>query len=84
MSDLFTWEDLKEILTGRVGMEPDEVPDDPSTTLAACDVDSLAVMEIQLELEQRYGFDVNEEEAATIKTFTDIVTYVQNKQGGGS
>ncbi len=83
MADSFTYEDLKEILTGRVGMEPEEVPEDPGTAFADCGVDSLAIMEIQLELEQRYGFEVTEADAAGIKTFADAVRFVQDKLDGG-
>lgn len=79
MADTFTFDDLKEILTGRVGMEPEDVPDDPNTTFEASEVDSLAILEIQAEVEQRYGFEVSQDEAATIKTFADVVDYVQRK-----
>ena len=79
MADEFTYDDLKSILTGRVGMEPDDVPDDPGTTFEAVGLDSLAMVEIQLEVEQRYGFEVTDEDAATIKTFADAVNYMQGK-----
>ncbi len=84
MADQFTYDDLKEILTGRVGMETGEVPDDPNTTFVAADVDSLAIMEIQAELEQRYGFEVTEEDAADVKTFADVIAFVQRKLDGGA
>lgn len=77
----FTYDDLKEILAGRVGMEQDEVPTDPAMTFEEAGLDSLAIMEIQAELEQRYGFEVSSEEAEGIKNFNDVVNYVHAKMG---
>jgi len=79
MADTFGFEDLKGILTGRIGVDAADIPDDTSTTFESVGLDSLAIMEIQLEVEQRYGFEVAEEDAAAIKTFDDAITYVQRR-----
>lgn len=81
MADTFTYDDLKEILAGRVGMEQEDVPDDPATTFEEAGLDSLAIMEIQAELEQRYGFEVTAEDAESIKNFTDVVDFVHARTG---
>ena len=79
MADTFDFDDLKGILTGRIGVDAADIPEDPNTTFESVGLDSLAIMEIQLEVEQRYGFTVEEEDAAAIKTFNDAITYVQRR-----
>ena len=77
--ETFGFDDLKGILTGRIGLEEADIPDDPDTTFESVGLDSLAIMEIQLEVEQRYGFQVAEEDAAGIHTFGDAISYVQKR-----
>lgn len=79
MAEQFTYDDLKEILANRVGMEPEDIPADPSAAFEDVGLDSLAILEIQLEVEQRYGFEVSEDDAAQIKTLNDAVNYVQRR-----
>ena len=79
MADTFDFDDLKGILTGRIGLDEGDIPDDPQTSFESVGLDSLAIMEIQLEVEQRYGFTVSEEDAAGIKTFQDAISYVQGR-----
>ena len=79
MADTFDFEDLKGILTGRIGVDAADIPDDPNTTFESVGLDSLAIMEIQLEVEQRYSCTVEEEDAAAIKTFDDAISYVQRR-----
>jgi acyl carrier protein len=77
--ETFDFEDLKGILTTRIGLDAADIPDDPDTTFESVGLDSLAIMEIQLEVEQRYGFQVAEEDAASIQTFRDTISYVQKR-----
>lgn len=79
MADQFTLDDLKSILVDRVGMNEGDVPDDPSTTFEDAGLDSLAILEIQLEVQQRYGFEIDESEAANVKTLQDAVDLVNAK-----
>lgn len=81
--ETFGFGDLKEILTDRIGLEEADIPDDEATTFESCGLDSLAIMEVQLEVEQRYGFQVSEEDAASISTFGDAVSYVQRRLSEG-
>jgi acyl carrier protein len=79
MADQFTAEDLKAILVDRVGMSEADVPDDPGTTFEAAGLDSLAILEIQLEVQQRYGFEIDESEAEQVKTLQDAIDLVNQK-----
>jgi acyl carrier protein len=61
-----------------------EAPDDPDLTFEEVGLDSIAFLEIQIEMEQRYGFHVSEEEARQIRTLGDAVDYVNRRLGTGS
>ena len=54
----FTFEDLKSILVDRVGLPEDAVHDDPGATFEDMGLDSLAFVEIQLAIQQDYGFTI--------------------------
>jgi len=75
----FTHEDLRRILTDRLGLAEDEVPDDPATTFADLGLDSLAVVEIQLAVQQRYGFAIPDEDAGAMTTFAEALDYVNGR-----
>jgi len=79
MADQFTIDDLKGILVDRVGMNEGDVPSDPSTSFEDAGLDSLAILEIQLEVQQRYGFEIDESEAAKVQTLQDAVDLVNAK-----
>ena len=75
----FTLDDLKSILVNRVGYPANDIPEDPSATFEDMGLDSLAFVEIQLELEQRYGFKVSDEDAQSITTLGDAVDYTNRR-----
>lgn len=80
MSDLaFTFDDLKDILVNRIGMSESEVGEDTTATFEALGLDSLAFLEIQLEVDNRYGFQVSDEDAARIKTLQDALDYMNEQ-----
>ena len=77
MSDLrFTHEDLKRILVDRIGLPETEVPDDPETAFADIGLDSLALVEVQLAVQQRYGFAIPDADAGVMTTFAETIDYV--------
>jgi acyl carrier protein len=79
MADQFTLDDLKGILVDRVGMNEGDVPSDPGTTFEDAGLDSLAILEIQLEVQQRFGFEIAESEAEQVKTLQDAINLVNTK-----
>jgi acyl carrier protein len=75
----FGMEDLKRILTERVGMEEDDIPDDPDATFEDMGLDSLAFVDIQLAMQQEYGFEIPDEDAEHITTIGQSLEYVNRR-----
>jgi minimal PKS acyl carrier protein len=78
----FTFEDLKNILVGRVGLPEDAVTDDPNASFEDMGLDSLAFVEIQLAMQQEYGFTIEDEDAAEITTVGEAIDYVNRRLQG--
>ena len=79
MAQTFTMDDLKDVLVNRIGLPERDLKMDPSETYEDLGLDSLAFMEIQLEMEQRFGFSVSDEDAQQIKTLGESVAYVNRR-----
>lgn len=75
----FGFEDLKRILVDRVGLPEDVVTDDPSASFEDMGLDSLALVEIQLAMEQEYGITVADEDAEKITNVGDAISYVNSQ-----
>jgi acyl carrier protein len=75
----FGFEDLKRILVDRVGLAEADVKDDPNTTFDEMGLDSLAFVEIQLAMEQEYGFTIADEDAERIHTVGESIDYVNQR-----
>ncbi len=75
----FTFDDLKEILVNRVGLPESDVVNDPSRTFDAMGLDSLAFVEIQLAMQQQYGFAIPDEDADMITTIGEAIDYTNRR-----
>jgi minimal PKS acyl carrier protein len=75
----FTHDDLRLILVERVGLDDVDVPDDPDVAFADIGLDSLAVVEVQLAVQQRFGFTVPDEDAHSMVTLRQAVDYVNRR-----
>jgi acyl carrier protein len=75
----FTFEDVKRILVERVGMDEADVSDDPNATFESMGLDSLAFVEIQLAMQQEYGFTIADEDAERIQTVGEAIDYVNER-----
>jgi acyl carrier protein len=42
--------------------------------------DSLDLTELIMTFEEKFGFEISEEEAEKLKTVGDVVTYIENKK----
>jgi minimal PKS acyl carrier protein len=71
----FTFDDLRNILVNRVGLPEDAVVDDPSASFEDMGLDSLAFVEIQLAIQQDYGFTIPDEDALEITTVGQAIEY---------
>lgn len=79
MAQTFAFEDLKDILVNRVGLAEDAVIDDPKATFEDMGLDSLAFVEIQLTVQQDYGFTIPEDDVDDITTVGDAIDYVNRR-----
>jgi acyl carrier protein len=79
MAREFTFEDQKEILVNRIGVPEESVVNDPDLTFEDLGLDSLAFVEIQLAIQQEYGFTIPDEHAAHITTLGDGIEYVNRR-----
>ena len=75
----FTFNDLKDILVKRIGLPEDQVVDDPNATFDAMGLDSLAFVEIQLAMQQKYGFVIPDEDAHHIHTVGQAIDYTNRR-----
>jgi acyl carrier protein len=78
-TDTFTFADIKRILVDRVGLNEDDVVDDPNATFESMGLDSLAFVEIQLAMQQEYGFTIADEDAERITTVGEAIEYVNQR-----
>jgi acyl carrier protein len=77
----FTLEELRDILVSLIGLGPLVPVDDPETTYEELGIDSLGFLEVQVELQQRFGVEIPEEDAAKIHTLGATVEYVNRRLG---
>ncbi len=75
----FGFEDLKRILVDRVGVPEADVKDDLQATFDDMGLDSLAFVEIQLAMQQEYGFEIPDEDANQIQTIGEAIEYVNRR-----
>jgi acyl carrier protein len=75
----FTFDDIKRILVDRVGLNEDDVVDDPNATFDSMGLDSLAFVEVQLAMQQDYGFTIADEDAERITTVGEAIDYVNRR-----
>jgi acyl carrier protein len=75
----FSMTDMKDILVNRVGLPEDAVGDDPSRSFDELGLDSLAFVEIQLAVQQQYGFTISDEDAQNIHTMQDAIDYTNRR-----
>jgi len=75
----FTFNDLRNILVERVGLPEDKVVDDPDASFESIGLDSLAFVEIQLAVQQQYGFTIPDEDAREILTIGQAIAYTNRR-----
>jgi act minimal PKS acyl carrier protein len=75
----FTHSDLRAILIDRIGLAEADVPDDADTAFADIGLDSLAVVEVQLAVQQRYSFTIPDQDAGLMITIAYAIGYVNDR-----
>jgi acyl carrier protein len=79
MAQQFTFEDLKSILVNRVGLPEASVVMDRNARFEDMGLDSLAFVEIQLAVQQQYGFTIPDEDAHGITTVGQAIDYTNRR-----
>ena len=70
---------LAEIVTEETGIDSDSVQLDKSFT-EDLDIDSLSMMTIVVEAEDKFGVKIPDEEVKNLKTVGDAVSYIESHQ----
>ena len=78
-AQLFTFNDLKDILVKRIRMPETQIKNDPALSFDAMGLDSLALVELQLEVQQRYGFTIPDEDVRHITTIGQAIDYTNRR-----
>jgi acyl carrier protein len=75
--------ELGQIVEEVTGIEPSEVTADKSF-VDDLDIDSLSMVEIAVQTEDKYGVKVPDEDLAGLRTVGDIVAYIQKLEAEGA
>lgn len=67
---------MSDILEEVAGVNPDDVADDKSFT-DDLDVDSLAMVEVVVAAEEKFGVKIPDDQVANLKTVGDAVSYIE-------
>lgn len=67
---------LAEIVEEVTGIDPAEVTEEKSF-VDDLDIDSLSMVEIAVQTEDRYGIEIPDEDLAKLRTVGDAVEYIQ-------
>ena len=70
---------LKEIIVEQLAVDPDEVSMEASF-IDDLNADSLDLVELIMEIEEKFGIQVPDDAAEKIKTVGDAVSYIQENQ----
>ncbi|WP_072688427.1 meromycolate extension acyl carrier protein AcpM [Rhodococcus marinonascens] len=73
---------LAEIIEEVTGIEPSEVTIDKSF-VDDLDIDSLSMVEIAVQTEDKYGVKIPDEDLAGLRTVGDAVSYIQKLEAEG-
>jgi minimal PKS acyl carrier protein len=76
----FSLDELMTLLVTKVGLPPEARTADPDSTFADVGLDSLAFLQLQAELQDRYGFELPDDRAGAY-TLGEIRRYVSDRLG---
>ncbi len=73
------FEELREIIVEQMGCDPASITEDTNIT-DDIGCDSLDMVEMLMNVENKYGFEFDNAEAIDIKTVGDVVKLIEAKQ----
>lgn len=78
--DMALEDDVKAIIVEQLGVDPQDVNEDASF-IEDLNADSLDLTELIMTLEEKFSFEISEEEAEKLRTVGDVVAYIRERQG---
>jgi acyl carrier protein len=72
-------QDVIDIIVEQLGVDAADVTNEKSF-VEDLNADSLDLTELIMTFEERFGFEISEEDAEKLKTVNDVITYIENKQ----
>ncbi|HEX2580118.1 MAG TPA: acyl carrier protein [Rhabdochlamydiaceae bacterium] len=72
--------DVIDIVVEQLGVDAADVTLEKSF-IEDLNADSLDLTELIMTFEERFGFEISEEDAEKLKTVGDVVAYIQKKKG---
>lgn len=70
---------VQEIISEKLGVSTSEITENASF-IDDLGADSLDTVELVMELEEKFGIDIPDEDAEKIRTVKDAVDYIEKKQ----
>ena len=72
-------EEVINLISEQLNVKLDEIKDS-SELVGDLGADSLDGVEVIMELEEVFGFEISDEEADQLKTVGDVIKYIQGKK----
>ncbi len=72
-----------DIIVEQLGVDAADVTAEKSF-VEDLNADSLDLTELIMTFEERFGFEISEEDAEKLKTVGDVIKYIENRQKEGS
>ena len=72
-------DDVKAIVVEQLGVIPEDVKEN-SSFIEDLNADSLYLTELIMTLEEKFAFEISENEAEQLRTVGDVIKYIQERQ----
>ena len=76
-----TFEDIKQVIVDLLGVEPEKVTRE-ARFREDLGADSLDLVEMIMEFEERFGQTISDEDAQQLRTVGNVVDYVEQHKAG--
>jgi len=72
-------QEVIDIIVEQLGVDPKEIKPEKSF-IEDLNADSLDLTELIMTFEERFGFEIADEEAEGLKTVGDVITFIEKKK----